>query len=338
VQRILLDNDLLLNTLEHIRLEKDISKFKEKEAKDILNNVLKNENTSNRIIARLSRPVAFGYFEAKTIHSLLGGKGNFSNKIGEIGGIYVAWICYFDELFDKSPGILKKITKHIDKNQLSKQIYSSAQKNDIFLGDIPNDFQSNPFILLWQSYIEDTIGLYKSSKRKDVWDEFVKTISTQYFQELDCIDIKIPEFHKNLWQTIMSRSCSPLWVNFLICFLSDDIDLKFYLPKLRNSIIKLGEVAKIIDDIVDLISDFKNRRWNYIFIKARENHPSIFDDLDRIDDLEIIQSIIDKGIIDECILEACKTYHIAIEDLKKIGLYTKDFEQYLKLFFSNWFK
>ena len=75
-----------------------------------------------------------------------------------------------------------------------------------------------------------------------------------------------------------------------------------------------------------------------MLIKAYEKYPSIFAKIDRQDDLEIIKSIIDKGILDESIEDACNYYHSAMNELKNMGLFTEDFEQYVKLFLSNWFK
>jgi geranylgeranyl pyrophosphate synthase len=120
--------------------------------------------------------------------------------------------------------------------------------------------------------------------------------------------------------------------------LSNDTNLKFYSPKLRETILKLGKVAKIIDDIIDLTDDLSDRRWNYILIKACEKYPSIFNRIDKIDDFEITQLIINNGIIDESIFEACNIYNNSLTNLKNMGLYTNDFEQYMKLFFSNWYK
>ncbi|KYK19947.1 hypothetical protein AYK24_04625 [Thermoplasmatales archaeon SG8-52-4] len=208
----------------------------------------------------------------------------------------------------------------------------------IFLKNIPNNFKTIPFFLIWQSYIQECFKLYKLSMRTKVWGEFISTISKQYFQEIDCLELKIPNYQSNLWQTIRFRSCSPLWVNFLINFLSNDTNLKFYSQKLREIILKLGKVAKIIDDINDLNDDLSNRRWNYILIKTREKYPSIFNKINKIDDFGIIQLIINNGIIDESIYEACNTYHNAIANLKNMGLCTDEFEQYMKLFFSNWYK
>jgi len=339
-RKIFLDKGLILEHLDHVRLEKEISNFKNERAREILNNVLTNVNVPQDVFNRLLRPVTFGYFEAKTIHSLCGGKKDFSKKLGEIGGIYVAWVCYFDELYDTSPDSIKYIKNYLDKKLLSKSINDALLNRNIFLEDIPNnfDFRTIPFFLLWQSYIQESYRLYNSSMRRDIWKEFTKTISTQYLQELESMEIKIPKFQPNLWQRIRFRSCSPLWVNFLISFLSDDTNLKFYSPKLREAILKLGKVAKIVDDIIDLTDDLSERRWNYVLIKAREKYPLIFDKIDNQNDFEIIQLIIDKGIIDESIYEACNSYHKAMVKLKKIGLFTKDFEQYMKLFLSNWFK
>ena len=339
-RKIFLNEGLLLNPLEHVRFEKELSNFKNEMAKDILHNVFANVDVPREVFDKLLRPVTFGHIEAKTIHSLCGGERDFSKNLGEIGGVYVAWVCYFDELCDKSPDALQHITNHIDKKLLSKAMNDASLNRNIFLRDIPNDvdLRTIPFFILWQTYIQESKKLYKSSMRKNVWNEFTTTISTQYAQELDCIEIKIPKFQPDLWQTIRSRSCSPLWVNFLISFLSNDTNLKLYSPRLRDAVLKLGEVAKIVDDIIDLTDDFSDRRWNYVFIKAREKHPLIFDKIDRQDDLEIIQLIIDRGIVDESIEDACNSYHSAMNELKKMGLFTKDFEQYMKLFLSNWFK
>lgn len=339
-RKIFLDEGLLLTPSEHFRFEKEISNFKKVAAKDILHNVFADVDVPSEVFDKLLRPVAFGHLEAKTIHSLCGGERDFSKKLGEIGGVYVAWVCYFDELCDKSPDIIQHITKHVDKKLLSKAINGSSSNKNIFLQNLPKNIDSRliPLFILWQTYIQESKKLYESSMRKNVWSEFTTTISAQYSQQLDCIEIKIPNFQPDMWETIRTRSSSPLWVNFLINFLSNDTNLKFYSPRLRDAILRLGDVAKIVDDIIDLTDDLSDRRWNYVLIKAFEKHPSIFDKIDRQDNLEIIQLIIDKGILNESIRDACSSYHSAMNELKKIGLFTRDFEQYMKLFLSNWFK
>ena len=261
VRNIFLNEGLLLTPLEHVRFEKEISNLKSEVAKDIIHNVFENVDMPREAFDKLLRPITFGYLEAKTIHSLCGGKRDFFKKIGEIGGTYVAWVCYFDELCDKSPDVLQHITNHVDKKLLSKAMDEAPIDKNIFLQIIPKDIDSRaiPLFILWQTYIQESKNLFKSSEGKNVWNEFTNTISTQYAQELDSIEAKIPEFQPGMWKMIRTRSSSPLWINFLINFLSNDTSLKLYSPRLRDAVLKLGDVAKIIDDIIDLTDDFSNR-------------------------------------------------------------------------------
>jgi hypothetical protein len=116
------------------------------------------------------------------MHSLFGGKQDFSKKIGEIGGIYVAWVCYFDELYDKSPDAISYIKNHIDNELFTKAMNDGFVNENIFLKNIQNNLKTIPFFLLWQSYIKECFKLYKLSMRTNVWKEFISTISEQYFQ------------------------------------------------------------------------------------------------------------------------------------------------------------
>ena len=175
--------------------------------------------------------------------------------------------------------------------------------------------------------------------RKNVWNEFVDIISTQYAQQIICIGAKILEFQPEIWEMTQIRSSSPLWVNFLISFLSNDTDPNLYSSELKKSIIELGEVAKIVDDIVDLTDDFFDRKWNYVLIKARQKYPLIFNEIGSRDkDIEIVQRIIDDGVVAESVDNACQSFHRSMDRLDKIGLLNRDFEQYMKMFLSNWFK
>lgn len=328
-----------MNRSDWLNAEKEISILKNEMARNKLHNVFENVDVPSEVFNRLLRPITFGYLEAKAIHSLCRGESSFSEKMGEIGGIYVAWVSYFDELCDSSPDAVQYLKNNIDKKSLSSAINDASPNKNIFLRDLSKDVDSQiiPLFLLWQTYIHESKNLYDSSKRKDVWEDFVNTISTQYIQEIDCIEAKIPEFQPDIWQMIRNRSSSPLWVNFLIGFLSIDTNLNLYSSKLKNSILKLGEVAKIVDDITDLTDDLSNRRWNYVLIKAHQRDPKIFDNIER-NNLKIIQWIVDEGVVAESIDDACISFQSAMNDLKKMGLFNRDFEQHMRLFLSNWFK
>jgi hypothetical protein len=140
-----------------------------------------------------------------------------------------------------------------------------------------------------------------------------------------------------MWEKIKLRSSSPLWINFLLCFLSNDTELNLYSNALRKSIIELGIVAKILDDIVDLTDDYLNNKWNYVLIKAREKNPFIFDEI-KNSDIKIIKKILDDNIVHESIDEAIMYYHSAINRLHENKMANSEFENYIKMFYSNWFK
>ena len=337
------EQGLLLSPAEYHQYQQRYFELGGQTPRIVLNRALESINPylvslPQEVFRRLIRPATFGYLESKAIHRLCGGGADFAEKVAETGALFLAWVCYIDELRDRAPDAYQSLTCLVDDQFLLRLVDDKKQE---ILADMARDVDPRVLlcVTLWQAYLQGSRQLHALSRRQGVWEEFINLVLAAYHHESLIRELKMPLFTEEIWPAIRTRSSSLSWVNFLISLLAPDTRLELYSPKLKESVLKLGDSLKIVDDIVDLADDLSNRKWNYVLIRAHQQDASFFAGMDDgKTDAELIQSLVDRGTVAGSALDACYSFRQAMSELDCMGLRDDDFEVYLKMLISSWFR
>lgn len=258
----------------------------------------------------LVTPASYGYLIAGFVHYMCEGTPEFNRQVSESAALYHALAISFDDIMDAIPQRYSVLSTVFNEALISEGFSDAGFSKDSLLLKPEKDKCPDTLISLYlavaKTFFDKSKILYESGRRDDIWVEFKGLFLEQYKSEVLFGKMEMPVCPPESMKYIYNRSNTILWAIFLISFLAKDTNLKLAKTNLKEYVYKLGELFKIVDDVVDLQEDISNKRWNYLLAMAfrddRLGFEKCYSNSDK--SIESIHRIIENGLI----IEAAKKY------------------------------
>lgn len=181
-------------------------------------------------------------------------------------------------------------------------------------------------------------SLARISKRRDVWADLRAAIFEVYAAERDSTDLPLARTTDpgQALRVLRGKSSLPSWVAALMVLVADEGDIEY--PALRDTMLRLGDLYWLADDIMDLEEDVQARQMNYVVLAAArwEGH-EFFDGLLASEIGELPVALLEKGCLRTAVRELFSTYDEVSAQLDRQFGPETPLQQALFPCFSCWF-
>jgi hypothetical protein len=206
---------------------------------------------------------------------MMGADADEADDSGQVNALFCTMACLFDRICDVRPDLLPSLLKRSGKGAVLKGLALSGEEEEgepIFRACSEDPVELAVLLLVMEEYFLRCRSVILRGNRGPLGEEFSRTIFFIYEAELRSVELRFerqpwsPEIHEHL----RNKSSLPAWATFLTSAMVSSIDLGGDLALFRETVLKLGDVFWIIDDVIDTVDDLENGRWSYTWLRLAD--------------------------------------------------------------------
>ena len=251
---------------------------------------------------------AFGYTLARQLYHLVGIDAEYMESVALTNSLFNTFVGLFDRVCDERTDLYPDLIERVSYKSLLCAMDARRRENDrtpCFVIKPGDDPDLVILLKIMEEYFIRCRRLYGLSNNSYIWIKFKKIILVLYESEVKSTELNFissNEF-KFIFRTLRNKSSLPGWAICLTIMLPASLKPKQDINRLKEYILRLGDVFWIMDDIVDSVDDLENGRWSYTWFKLASGHG-----VDMGGKEVLLNKLIEYGIIPDAANDLCKAY------------------------------
>ena len=289
-------------------------------------------------IENAPRVAAFGYSVGKCFAQSFAVDRDLLDYAATTVSLLNVSLSLFDKVCDLHSDMLPKLIDRVNRDALSLALSHDKTQTH----DFPTVLQDDEAVLRvifvsFREYSKRIRNLYEHSNRSHLWLENRNTLLALYDSELRSRDLRLSKANgiENSISVLRNKSSLLLWAFALVPLLCDSSWVPDSVDPLRHSILRVGDVFWIVDDIVDAAEDFRSSTCSYLWLNFLRKSGSL-SVLDGISEDEALEMVVRSGTLEAASEDLCRSYFEGLTSLEKILPLSSNLDEVCLFWVKNW--